>query len=288
MVQLLAEDIQTKEVLDWQGVHLFHFVGSTCSQKTRIFLGLKGIDWQSHHMNLVKKAHQTEYYMGINPRGLVPTLVHDGKVIIESNDILTYLDETFPEPSLIPSDRANEIAARLKAEDDLHLAIRAITMRFVFPGFLAKRSEKEIANYEALGTGTVQGATDEHKAEESAFWRRMLQHGYIPDEDIKDAFAKFQAQLQVFDELLANQDYLVGSTVTVADIAWYIYLRRLTLGGYPLARHPHVNAWFSKLDARPEFHNEVPTGGLPGLITSGLHAVQALKRSRLVDVAEAS
>ena len=84
MVQLLDQDIQTKEVLSWQGVHLFHFTGSTCSQKIRIFLRVKGIQWQSHHMNLVKKEHQTPYYMGINPRGLVPTLVHDGKAILDS------------------------------------------------------------------------------------------------------------------------------------------------------------------------------------------------------------
>ena len=89
MVQLLEADIQTKEVLSWQGLHLFHFMGSTCSQKLRIFLSVKGIEWQSHHVNLARKEHQTPYYMGINPRGLVPTLVHDGNVIIESNDILT-------------------------------------------------------------------------------------------------------------------------------------------------------------------------------------------------------
>ena len=45
MVQLADSDISTKEVLDWQGIHLIHFAGSTCSQKTRIFLNLKGIDW---------------------------------------------------------------------------------------------------------------------------------------------------------------------------------------------------------------------------------------------------
>lgn len=288
MVQLLPQDVQTKEVLDWQGVHLFHFAGSTCSQKTRIFLGLKGIQWHSHHLNLVRKAHQTTYYMGINPRGLVPTLVHDGKVIIESNDILTYLEASFPEPSLIPAEHSNEIAARLQAEDDLHLAIRAITMRFVFPSFLAKRSEKDIANYERLGTGTVQGATDENKAREAAFWRRMLHHGHIPDSDIKAAFHQFYTQLEAFDTLLVGQSYLVGNSVTVADIAWYIYLRRLTLAGYPLARHPRVSTWFARLHAMPEFHQEVPSGGMPGLITGSLRAVQTLKRSRLVDVAEAS
>lgn len=288
MVQLLPQDIQTKEVLSWQGVHLFHFAESTCSQKTRIFLALKGIRWHSHHLNLARKAHQTAYYMGINPRGLVPTLVHDGKVIIESNDIITYLEASFPEPSLIPAEHADEIAACLRAEDDLHLAIRAITMRFVFPSFLAKRSEKDIASYERLGAGTVQGSTDENKAREAAFWRRMLRHGQIPDPDIKAAFRQFCTQLEAFDAVLASQPYLVGNATTVADIAWYIYVRRLTLAGYPLARHERVSLWFAKLDAMPEFREEVPSGGLSGLITSSLHFVQSLRHTRLVDIAGAS
>ena len=45
-------DVQTKEVLDWKGFNLLHFAGSACSQKLRIFLNLKEIDWISHHVDL--------------------------------------------------------------------------------------------------------------------------------------------------------------------------------------------------------------------------------------------
>jgi len=48
MVQLADGDIKTREVLDWKGVHVLHFMGSSCSQKLRVFLNLKGIPWQSH------------------------------------------------------------------------------------------------------------------------------------------------------------------------------------------------------------------------------------------------
>ena len=91
-----------REVLAWQGVHLLHFRGSSCSQKTRIFLNLKGIDWVSHHVDLARQANYEPWFLGINPRGLVPVLVHDGVVHIESNDILAHQEEAFPAPSLIP------------------------------------------------------------------------------------------------------------------------------------------------------------------------------------------
>lgn len=53
MVQLVESDIKTREVLDWKGVHVLHFMGSSCSQKLRVFLNLKGIPWESHHVDLM-------------------------------------------------------------------------------------------------------------------------------------------------------------------------------------------------------------------------------------------
>ncbi len=283
---LHEKDIQTKEVLDWKGLHLFHFKGSTCSQKTRIFLRLKGIDWTSHHLNLIKKEHQTPWYMGINPRGLVPTLVHNGKVIIESNDIIEYLEAEFPTPVLIPKEKAFEIISMLKAEDDLHLDIRALTMRFVFPAFLTKRPEKQMKAYEGLGSGTVRGVIDSHKQDEVNFWRDMAKHGKITDQQSSEAFREFKAKLTELNTLLEHQDYMVGQSISVADIAWYIYARRLLTASYPLhSYHPSVGRWFDKLDSNPVFHEEIPSGGLLGLIPKILHTVQRIRGTTLENVA---
>ncbi|GAB5501398.1 glutathione S-transferase family protein [Pyruvatibacter sp.] len=282
MVVLLEEDIQTKEVLDWKGLHLFHFSGSTCSQKTRIFLRLKGIEWTGHHLNLARKEHHTAWYMGINPRGLVPTLIHDGKVIIESNDILEYLEAQFPERRLMPDDKSDEIRALLKAEDDLHMDIRALTMRFMFPSFLTKRPESELKKYEELGSGTVEGEVDSHKQAELKFWRDIVEHGKVTDEQAARAFNNFRAQFNSFDKTLANQLYLTGSEITLADIAWYIYAQRLINSSYPLHKlHPAVGQWFDRLHSDPNFRNEVPSGGPIGAITSLLHAAQALRGTTL-------
>ena len=95
MVQLIERDIKTREVLGWKGAHVLFYSGSSCSQKLRIFLNLKGIPWQSHPVDLHANENFTPWFLGINPRGLVPVLVHDGAVHIESNDIITYLERTF-------------------------------------------------------------------------------------------------------------------------------------------------------------------------------------------------
>ncbi|MEM7019481.1 MAG: glutathione S-transferase N-terminal domain-containing protein, partial [Pseudomonadota bacterium] len=176
MVQLLDQDIKTREVLDWKGVHLLHFSGSSCSQKSRIFLNLKGLDWVSHHVDLIKQDNFKPWFLGINPRGLVPILVHDGVVHIESNDILEYLDNTFAEPKLIPADKREEIIACLKEEDDLHLDIRALTMRFLAPKALVQKKPESLAAMES-DKGTIKGEADPHKAVELEFWQNFAKQG---------------------------------------------------------------------------------------------------------------
>src|SRR3982750_2956139 len=126
MVQLIDSDIETREVLGWKGAHVLHFQGSSCSQKLRIFLNLKGIKWESHLVGLHQGENFQPWFLGINPRGMVPVLVHDGAVHIESNDIITYLEKVFPAPRLIPAGHENEVAGLLHHEDDLHIDLRTL------------------------------------------------------------------------------------------------------------------------------------------------------------------
>ena len=103
---------------------------------------LKGIEWESHVVDLLGNENFRPWFLGINPRGLVPVLVHDGAVHIESNDIIQYLEKTFPTPKLIPAGHENEVAALLKHEDDLHLDLRTLSFRFVFDAARAAEARR--------------------------------------------------------------------------------------------------------------------------------------------------
>ena len=257
MVQLVDSDIKTREVLGWKGVHVLHFMGSSCSQKLRVFLNLKGIPWQSHHIDLPGNENFRPWFLGINPRGLVPVLVHDGAVHIESNDIITYLEKTFPEPKLIPPGHENNVAALLKHEDDLHLDLRTLSFRFVFAPPGPPKPAEALQSYAANGSGTVQGLVDRDKQIQIDFWERAAKDGFT-DEAARASAGKFRAEFDAMDKVLARQPYLMGDRLTVLDIAWLIYAHRLSLAGYPLKRlHPHVFAWKERLAARPEFAKEI-------------------------------
>jgi len=257
MVQLIDGDIRTREVLGWKGVHVLHYAGSSCSQKLRIFLNLKGILWESHLVDLHANANFTPWFLGINPRGLVPVLVHDGVVHIESNDIITYLENTFPTPKLIPAGHENEVAALLRHEDDLHLDLRTLSFRFVFAPPGPPKSAAALESYAANGSGMVHGARDAEKAVQIEFWQRAAREGFT-DAAARASAQKFRKELEALDQRLARHPYLTGDAPSVLDIAWFIYANRLSLAGYPIARlHPRVSAWFGKLAARPEFAKEV-------------------------------
>jgi glutathione S-transferase len=75
---------------------LYHNDMSSCAQKVRLCLAEKELDWESRHLNLRADEHQQEWYLKLNPRAVVPTLVDGETVVPESNVINEYLEDRFP------------------------------------------------------------------------------------------------------------------------------------------------------------------------------------------------
>ena len=258
MVKLLDSDITTREVLEWQGLHLFHCQISSCSQKLRIFLALKGIDWESHPVELRTGENFQPYFLGINPRGLLPVLVHNGAVHIESNDIIEYLEATFPEPPLIPAGFEDRVHELLQMENDLHLDLRTITFRFVFVEQQGLAKDPKLLDQYKMDDGKVNGIPDPRKSVEIAFWEQANSEEGITDESVRAAVANFRIALFELDEKLTSDKYVVGDQLSVVDIAWFIYCSRIEFAGYPLTGwHPNVSRWYTRLKARDEFAREV-------------------------------
>jgi glutathione S-transferase len=257
MVQLVESDIRTREVLGWKGLHVFHFPRSSCSQKLRIFLNLKGVKWKSHIIDLFTNENLSESYLGINPRGLVPALVHDGAVYIESNDILVYLEERFPEPKLIPTGSERKLAALLTHEDELHFDLQALSFRFVFAPPMPPKSPEDLKRFAAGSSGTVQGTKDAGIAQQIDFWERFAKAG-VTDERARASALKSREAFVDLEQRLGKHPYPIGDTLSILDIAWFIYANRLLLAAYPIARlHPRLSDWYGKLLKRPEFSKEI-------------------------------
>jgi maleylacetoacetate isomerase len=95
---------------------LYGYFRSSAAFRVRIALNLKGLDCESAFIHLRHGDQRAADFLAINPQGLVPALEIDGHTLIQSLAIIEYLDETYPEPPLLPRDPSGRARARGLAE----------------------------------------------------------------------------------------------------------------------------------------------------------------------------
>ena len=91
-----------------------YFRSSAC-YRVRILLNLKGVEYDRHSVNLADGAQQDPAYRTLNPQGFVPMLEIDGLKLTQSLSIAVYLDQTRPDPLLMPRDPADGAHVRALA-----------------------------------------------------------------------------------------------------------------------------------------------------------------------------
>jgi glutathione S-transferase len=237
--------VKTDEVKAWRGVHLLYFDGSLCVRKVQLVLALKGIEY-------------TEWYLGINPRGLVPALVHDGEVIIESNDILAHLEARFPtEPKLTSTEpaEAESVAEYLRIQDGYHMHIRTLTFKHKFPKWalvqMAAGKVSQMDKEDAELVLDVAGAGGQGRADQRAFYEAVVANQGFPESQVAASVAHFREALASFNADYKQREYLVGETLTMADVAIWVDFERLLAvapGGFaPADEFPSLAAAFQRL-----------------------------------------
>jgi len=95
-------------------MRLYTYWRSSSAYRVRIALNLKGLDWEAVPVHLVRGGGEQNApeYRALNPQGLVPVLEDGALAISESLAIIEYLEETRPEPALLPSDAAGRARVR--------------------------------------------------------------------------------------------------------------------------------------------------------------------------------
>jgi maleylacetoacetate isomerase len=94
---------------------LYDYHRSSAAYRVRIALNLKGVDYESRPVNLLESEQRGDDYRELNPQGLVPMLEIDGHRLTQSLSIIVYLDQTFPDPPLMPRDPADGAHVRAMA-----------------------------------------------------------------------------------------------------------------------------------------------------------------------------
>jgi glutathione S-transferase len=236
------------EVKALRGLHLYHFALSNCSQRVRMALEEKGLAWTSHPVDLPGGEHATDWYQSINPNGVVPTLVHDGQVIIESNDIIQYLEEHFPAPPLAPSGlrERSRMAGWIEAAAAIQPSHKVISHERLFRPF-RQMSAEEVREF----------AERHRSAELVGFVRDYAENGEAWRARVSSAEREMERALERLEAALGEHPWLSGSHFGLADIAWVVNSHRLLQARYDLSKWPRILDWHQRVAARPSFDRAV-------------------------------
>ncbi|UJF18383.1 glutathione S-transferase family protein [Vibrio sp. SS-MA-C1-2] len=241
---------KNKRVESFEGIHLYHASFSNCAMRVRLTLEEKGLPWTSHLLNLMKGEHLTDEYIGINPNAVVPTLVDNGVVIIDSADIIDYLDDKYNHFSLRPAaeNQQKEMFEWMYLARDNHLSIKTYMYGNIDSFGSMKKSSEELAEYQSKQTFD-EGLLKFHQRfnSDEGFSAEELQTATAI---IDDCFAKMNQRLK-------DHDWLVGDAFSLADIAWIPQLIILKMANYPFENYPHLEAWKQAIFKRPSYQRAI-------------------------------
>jgi glutathione S-transferase len=225
-------------------------------------LAEKGLEFESHEVNLMTGEQNDPAYVKLNPNHVVPTLVHDGAVLIESSLIIKYLDDAFPAPPMRPRDALGRYAVDrwlMHADEALHPAAPTVTFA-IGPRKFIVQQPKEVREANIAGIqDPIQRATR----------RSVIEFG-VKAPEFAGALGVFIATLDQMEVDLASQSWLSGARFGLADATLLPYVLRLEhLAMDPLLERnarPRVADWFARLKALPSYAIAVEAWAAPAAV----------------------
>ncbi|NJL22561.1 MAG: glutathione S-transferase family protein [Leptolyngbyaceae cyanobacterium SM1_3_5] len=257
-------------------IELYHASESLCSQKVKLVLAEKELQWKSHLVNLLTFENLQPSYMQLNPKGVVPTLLHEGRVITDSVTIIRYLNEQFPHPLLIPTDPALQermdrwidVQNRFPMREVMYGNYRSIE------GAVLRRSVqmKEKLLPQLMQANPELRQQYAAKLEDVQQWNRAIHNA----DEIANLNAKIAPMLDQLEAQLSQTTWLCGNHYSLADTVWTAVLNRLDKFNDLWAdqTRPALNSYLNQLKSRPSFNAAIQSDRMPlPMLLSGLRRV---------------
>ncbi len=229
---------------------LYHGSTSTCSKRVRITLAEKKLEWESHHIVLAKRENLDPEYLKLNPNGVVPTLIHDGRVLYESTFIIEYLDEVFADPALSPPDPYERALMRIWMDRFEHVLHRNInTVSWIKQG--------RYKRFEGMSDAQLQGVFDSQATEQKrALLSKRLKIG-VSENEVNFAEARVAEVLDLMEERLQDRPWLCGENLSLADISVAPFIERFEANEMPKLTdwvvRPQLGDWWQRMQDREAF-----------------------------------
>src|SRR5262249_8151277 len=227
---------------------LYNAPQSTCSQRVRFVLNAKKLPFDEIKLDLLAGDQLKPDYLQLNPNGVVPTLDHDGAVIIDSSVIIEYLDEVAPQPERFtpqaPAERARMRALMRFIDEMPAAAVRVPTFNLAFlPRFQAMSAEEFTAFANA-------------KPLRREFMLAMGRNGF-PQAEMDAALGRLARRLERMEQAIAGTGgpWLMGAHPTLADVAVMPAIVRMADLGLDTmwTDKPAIRRWYAAIRAHPAF-----------------------------------
>src|SRR5947207_12710376 len=227
---------------------LHHAWRSSASRRVRLCLEEKGLSYEGHVVDMANLEHHSPEYLKINPNGVVPALIHDGKPLYESGTICEYLDEVFADPPLRPADAYDRATMRnwIRHVDERIHNLIIFNWRHHLQKTASQWSDEELAE-------RLKKIPSKERQES---WLLVGRRPYT-EEERADARARLVELLDKMEATLKTSAWLAGPTYSIADIAVVPFVKRIDEEIAPdqvtPAAHPRVAQWWIAIQARPAF-----------------------------------
>jgi glutathione S-transferase len=240
-----------------QSLTLYNAPQSTCSQRVRFTLHEKGLSFDELKLDLFSGDQLRPEYLKINPNGVVPSLLHNDWVIIDSAVIMEYLNEVFPEPTaLVPHEAIARAAMRSLMRYIDEVPTPAVRVPSYNLAFLPHFRDMPEADFIALA---------ESKPLRKEFLLSMGRNGFS-EQEMNKALERLRLAIVRMSETLraSGGPWLMGAELTLADIAMMpVLVRMADVGLGTLWKHlPEIDRWLAVLRARPAFAKTFYFGSL--------------------------
>jgi len=227
---------------------LYNAPQSTCSQRVRFVLNAKGLRFEEKKLDLLAGDQLKPEYLALNPNGVVPTLDHDGTIVIDSSVIIEYLDEIAPAPeNFTPRDPARRahMRALMRFIDEMPAAaVRVPTFNLAFLPRFEAMSEEEFLTFAAS------------KPLRKEFMVSMGRKGF-PQKEMDAAMHRLRRSYERTDAAIAKSGgpWLLGRELSLADIALMPAIVRMADLGQAWAWQdlPRLQHWYDAIRAHPAF-----------------------------------
>jgi glutathione S-transferase len=225
---------------------LYSFGPGANSLKPLLALYEKGIEWEHQFVDPRKFEQHSDWYKKINPRGQVPALDHDGRIVTESTVICEYLEDVFPDQNpLRPADPYNRAQMRVwtKWVDEYFCwCVSTIGWSRVVGKLAKSMSDDEFEDH--LKKIPI--------PEQRVKWRRAREG--FPQELLDEEMGKIAISIKRLEDTLSKQEYLVDSGYSLADICNFAIANGMQHGFPEFVNEkdsPGVMAWIERINERP-------------------------------------